>query len=149
MQIFAVIARSTAEISRGGGPLGPPPPCFSSYQNSPVFLGLISYFAILSPSLLDIHKNDKMLPCKASKGKLWAGLGFVWVKKYAWSIDVRVKTGLFLEIDLGPNPMVIGVKIFIHKPCETNANWHCMVTHGRLCYSCLLSGRACGWIAQL
>ena len=41
VQIFAVIARSTAEISRGGGGLiGPPPPSFSSYQNSPVFLGL-------------------------------------------------------------------------------------------------------------
>ena len=39
MQIFAVIARSTAEISRGGL-IGPPPPSFSSYQNSPVFLGL-------------------------------------------------------------------------------------------------------------
>ena len=40
MQIFAVSARSTAEISRGGPNAPPPPPSFSSYQNSPVFLGL-------------------------------------------------------------------------------------------------------------
>ena len=45
--------------------------------------------------------------------------------------------------------MVIWVELFLHKPHESNANWHCTVAHGRLCYSCLLSGRACGWIALL
>ena len=63
--------------------------------------------------------------------------------------DVR---GLFLEPDPGPIVMVISVELFIHKPYETNTNWHCMhVTRScrRVCYSCLRSGRACGWITQL
>ena len=41
MQIFAVIARSTAEIL-GGGHNGPPPPRNLSSQNSPGKLGLTS-----------------------------------------------------------------------------------------------------------
>ena len=40
MQIFAAIARSTAQSSRGEGPSWPPPPSLTSLQNSPVFLGL-------------------------------------------------------------------------------------------------------------
>ena len=46
----------------------------------------------------------------------------------------------YLETD--PDPiaiMVIRVELFTHKPSETNTNWHCMVTHARLCYRWLLS----------
>ena len=46
-------------------------------------------------------------------------------------------------------PMVIRVKLFIHKPCQSNANWYGIVTHRPLCYSCFLSCKARGWIARL
>ena len=45
--------------------------------------------------------------------------------------------------------MVIRVELFIHKLSQTNVNWHYMITHGWLCSGCLLSGRACGWIARM
>ena len=38
--MFAAIARSTAEISRGA--IMPPPPSLTSLQNSPVSIGLIN-----------------------------------------------------------------------------------------------------------
>ena len=72
MQIFAVIARSTAEISRGGliGP-PPPPPSFSSYQNSPVFLGLrvntesMNIYRYLS-NLKSTSRAEEHIPCRHS-----------------------------------------------------------------------------------
>ena len=45
--------------------------------------------------------------------------------------------------------MVIRVELFLHKPCQRHANWDCIVSHRGLCYSRLLSCRACGWIARL
>ena len=45
--------------------------------------------------------------------------------------------------------MVIRAELFIHKPCQRNANWYCIATHTWLCYICLLSCRACGWIAGI
>ena len=45
----------------------------------------------------------------------------------------------YLETNPDPIAMVIRVKLFTHKPSETNTNWHCMVTHARLFYRCLQS----------
>ena len=45
----------------------------------------------------------------------------------------------YLETDPDPIATVIRVELFTHKPSETNTNWHCMVTHARLCYRWLLS----------
>ena len=50
-----------------------------------------------------------------------------------------VSRGYFLETSPDPIAMVIRVELFTHKPSETNTNWHCMVTHARLCHMCLLS----------
>ena len=36
--------------------------------------------------------------------------------------------GYYLETNQDPIAMVIRVKLFTHKPSETNTNWHCMVT---------------------
>ena len=41
--------------------------------------------------------------------------------------------GYYLETDPDPVAMVIRVELVIHKPTETNANEHCMVTHAGLC----------------
>ena len=54
-----------------------------------------------------------------------------WARK---SRNVSI-VGQFLKTDPGAVAMVIRVKLFIFKPCETNANWHCMVARGRLCFS--------------
>ena len=43
--------------------------------------------------------------------------------------------GYFLETDPVQIGMVIRGELFIHKPYEANANWHCTATHGQLCYS--------------
>ena len=59
--------------------------------------------------------------------------------------SVFCNQGVVLETDPGLIAMVIRVQLYIHKPYETNANWHCKVTHGWL----RLSGRACVWIVRL
>ena len=46
----------------------------------------------------------------------------------------------YLETDPDPIVMMVNrVELFTHKPSETTTNLHCMVTHARLCYRCLLS----------
>ena len=47
--------------------------------------------------------------------------------------------GVLLKTNSDPIAMVIRVELFIHKPSETNANWHCMVTTAQPCCRCLLS----------
>ena len=50
-----------------------------------------------------------------------------------------INRGYYLETKSVPIAMVIRVEQFTHRPSETNTNWHCLVTHVRLCSRCLLS----------
>ena len=56
-----------------------------------------------------------------------------------WLVIDKSTKRHYLETDPDPIAMVIRVELFTHKPSETNANWHCMVTHERQCYRWLLS----------
>ena len=48
--------------------------------------------------------------------------------------------GYYHKTDPDPISMVIRVELFTRKPSETIQIYeHCMVTHERLCYRCLLS----------
>ena len=62
------------------------------------------------------------------------------VSPYTTSYDfcpLLYSRGFYLETMI--IAMVIRVQLFTLKPSETNTKWHCMVTHARLCYRCLLT----------
>ena len=71
---------------------------------------------------------------------------YIWIKPPSFflldedgDVFLCVRRRHYLETDPDPIAMVIRVELFTHKPSQTNTNWHCMVTHARLCYRRLLS----------
>ena len=104
-----------------------------------VFLYLSYSIMMIIPFFLFFGESSSVL-----SSELWGNSLLGTIPHWMETSPTIAHLGYYLETDPDPIAMVIRVELFIHKSCQRNASWYCIVTHRRRCYNCFLSCRVCG-----